>query len=166
MTEKSQSITVLRLGHRTGRDPRISTHLGLTARAFGADTFLLAGDYDSSLLSGIGDVAERFGGEFEVRHEESPLGFLQSCSGEQRCRVSFSRSVSTMSRWEISLIQRWPLWRHFSSATRAARLGQLSLRVESWRFTQQSVARTCAKVSTKSESPTQWVASAVTLHGE
>ena len=78
MTEKSQSITVLRLGHRTGRDPRISTHIGLTARAFGADTFLLAGDNDASLLSGIGDVAERFGGEFEVRHEASPLGFLRN----------------------------------------------------------------------------------------
>ena len=77
MTEQAQSITVLRLGHRTGRDPRISTHLGLTARAFGADTFLLAGDEDGELLAGIGDVGNRFGGEFEARHEPSPLGFLR-----------------------------------------------------------------------------------------
>jgi tRNA (cytidine56-2'-O)-methyltransferase len=29
-------ITVLRLSHRVGRDERVTTHVGLTARAFGA----------------------------------------------------------------------------------------------------------------------------------
>ena len=82
MTEQSPDITMLRLGHRTGRDPRISTHLGLTARAFGASSFLLAGDEDASLLEGISDVSVRFGGEFEARHEESPLGFLRRFTAE------------------------------------------------------------------------------------
>ncbi|TLZ95287.1 MAG: tRNA (cytidine(56)-2'-O)-methyltransferase, partial [Methanobacteriota archaeon] len=29
-------ITVLRLGHRPARDKRVTTHVALTARAFGA----------------------------------------------------------------------------------------------------------------------------------
>ena len=38
MTGKvSPRISVLRLGHRRDRDKRITSHLGLTARAFGAD---------------------------------------------------------------------------------------------------------------------------------
>ena len=35
-------ITVLRLGHRKGRDKRITTHVGLVARAFGADELLIS----------------------------------------------------------------------------------------------------------------------------
>ena len=37
-------ISVLRLGHRIERDKRITSHLGLTARAFGADEIILSGD--------------------------------------------------------------------------------------------------------------------------
>ncbi len=29
-------VSVLRLGHRAGRDPRLTTHVALAARAFGA----------------------------------------------------------------------------------------------------------------------------------
>ena len=32
-----QPVTVLRLDHRPGRDDRMTTHVGLTARALGAD---------------------------------------------------------------------------------------------------------------------------------
>ena len=38
-------IGVLRLGHRRERDKRITSHLGLTARAFGADEVFLAVSY-------------------------------------------------------------------------------------------------------------------------
>jgi len=34
-------VNVLRLGHRYSRDRRISTHVGLVARAFGADELLM-----------------------------------------------------------------------------------------------------------------------------
>ena len=37
-----QRVDVLRLGHRKGRDPRITTHLALVGRAFGAHRFLLS----------------------------------------------------------------------------------------------------------------------------
>ena len=36
MDDTVPEIIVLRLGYRIGRDPRITTHLGLVARAFGA----------------------------------------------------------------------------------------------------------------------------------
>lgn len=59
-------IHVLRLGHRRRRDPRLTTHVCLTARAFGADAVLVA-EEDAELAASIGDVVDRFGGPFEVR---------------------------------------------------------------------------------------------------
>lgn len=72
-----RELSVLRLSHRVGRDPRMSTHLGLTTRVYGGKCFLLAGDDDSSVLDSLRDVGGRFGGDMEVRHEPSPLGFLR-----------------------------------------------------------------------------------------
>jgi len=73
-------LSVLRLGHRRDRDKRITSHLGLTARAFGADEIVLAGDRDPSPLETWDSVTERFGGNFESRYEESPLSWLRSTS--------------------------------------------------------------------------------------
>ncbi|MDC1420251.1 tRNA (cytidine(56)-2'-O)-methyltransferase, partial [Euryarchaeota archaeon] len=55
------SISVLRLGHRRERDKRITSHLGLTARAFGADEIILSGDEDPSPLLTWNSVSNRFG---------------------------------------------------------------------------------------------------------
>ena len=60
-------ITVLRIGHRPQRDKRITTHVALVARAFGADGMLLVG-VDPSIGSAVDGVAERFGGDFKVRN--------------------------------------------------------------------------------------------------
>ena len=59
-------VVVLRLGHRPERDKRITTHVGLVARAFGAEEMILAGR-DERLVSGLEDVVHRWGGEFRVR---------------------------------------------------------------------------------------------------
>jgi tRNA (cytidine56-2'-O)-methyltransferase len=59
-------IKVLRLGHRRERDKRITTHIGLVARAFGADEVLIS-TKDQSIESTLKDVTERFGGDFKVR---------------------------------------------------------------------------------------------------
>ena len=59
-------ITVLRLGHRPQRDKRITTHVALTARNFGADAILI-GTEDRELEKGITSVVERFGGDFTVK---------------------------------------------------------------------------------------------------
>lgn len=59
-------ITVLRLGHRLGRDDRISTHCGLVSRALGAASIIYSGDHDDKMVEGINSVTQRFGGKFEV----------------------------------------------------------------------------------------------------
>ena len=49
-------VTVVRLGHRQQRDKRITSHLGLTARALGANHFVLCGDDDQGVLDTLTDV--------------------------------------------------------------------------------------------------------------
>lgn len=58
-------IVVLRLGHRPDRDKRVTTHVALTARAFGADR-VLVDRRDPKLEATIRDVVRRFGGSFEI----------------------------------------------------------------------------------------------------
>jgi tRNA (cytidine56-2'-O)-methyltransferase len=62
-------VCVLRLGHRPGRDNRMTTHVGLTARALGADRVSIAGDASNSRDT-IRDITDRFGGPFEVELTE------------------------------------------------------------------------------------------------
>lgn len=64
----SERVDVLRLGYRKGRDPRITTHLALVARALGADGFLLAGDKDQEMFDNLNSVSERFGGRLDTDH--------------------------------------------------------------------------------------------------
>jgi len=70
-------IEVLRLGHRLGRDPRITTHLALVSRAMGANSFVLSGDEDEKLFSNIDSVNERFGYGLSCRYEKSPMRMLR-----------------------------------------------------------------------------------------
>ena len=70
-------IEVLRLGHRLGRDPRITTHLALVSRAMGASNFVLAGDEDEKLFSNIHSVNDRFGHGLSCRYEKSPMRMLR-----------------------------------------------------------------------------------------
>ncbi len=58
-------ITVLRLGHRPQRDKRITTHVALVARAFGADRIIVT-TKDESIERTVRDVVQRFGGNFEI----------------------------------------------------------------------------------------------------
>ena len=58
-------ITVLRLGHRPARDKRVTTHVALTARAFGADAILVS-TKDRTLERTVRDVVRRFGGDFRI----------------------------------------------------------------------------------------------------
>lgn len=63
-------IHVLRLGHRRARDARVTTHVALTARAFGADAAIV-GEKDATLEKTVNDVVKRFGGPFEFRTGEA-----------------------------------------------------------------------------------------------
>lgn len=66
-------VAVLRLGHRPERDKRITTHVGLVSRAFGAEEMLLCGR-DSSVEESLTDVVERWGGDFRLKTEVSWKG--------------------------------------------------------------------------------------------
>lgn len=77
----SAELAVLRLGHRPGRDERITTHVGLTARALGADRVILASDA-ASRQDTIEDITDRFGGPFAVDITEGPLGVIENWEGE------------------------------------------------------------------------------------
>lgn len=59
-------VNVLRLDHRRVRDARITTHVCLTARAFGASKVILSGDEDKKIIENIRDVVKRWGGDFEI----------------------------------------------------------------------------------------------------
>jgi len=74
-------ITVLRIGHRRGRDDRISTHVGLTARQFGADRIIYAGEQDTSMMESIEDLVERWGGFFEVEYREDYRAIIRDWDG-------------------------------------------------------------------------------------
>ncbi|MCK9593522.1 MAG: tRNA (cytidine(56)-2'-O)-methyltransferase [Methanoregula sp.] len=56
-------IIILRIGHRPERDQRVTTHVGLTARALGAKGMYLAAA-DKGVVQSIGDVVSRWGGDF------------------------------------------------------------------------------------------------------
>ena len=66
-------VVVLRLGHRPERDKRITTHVGLVARAFGAREMLLTGR-DAHIEESLADAARRWGGSFALRSDVSWKG--------------------------------------------------------------------------------------------
>lgn len=59
-------LIVFRLGHRIPRDRRVTGHVALVARAFGADAVWVDRE-DPDLEARIEDVVERFGGPFQVK---------------------------------------------------------------------------------------------------
>ena len=70
-------LCVLRIGHRMGRDQRVTTHVFLVARAMGADEGVLCGDEDPSVVDGIARVSGLWGGKFAVRQEKDWKAFLK-----------------------------------------------------------------------------------------
>ncbi len=71
-------ITVLRLFHRVGRDERVTTHVGLTARAFGANRIVISGDEDQGVIGSLRKVTELWGGPFDVQYVKDWRGYLRS----------------------------------------------------------------------------------------
>lgn len=59
------TVNVLRLSHRLVRDDRVTTHVALVARAFGADKIYVVGG-ENHLKESIDRVSDRWGKGFEV----------------------------------------------------------------------------------------------------
>ena len=66
-------VVVLRIGHRPERDKRITTHVGLVARAFGASEMLLTGR-DAHIEESLADASRRWGGSFALKSDVSWKG--------------------------------------------------------------------------------------------
>jgi tRNA (cytidine56-2'-O)-methyltransferase len=62
---EAREVVVLRYGHRPGRDDRMTTHVGLTARALGADRVIFPDNAGQSAET-VRDITDRFGGPFAV----------------------------------------------------------------------------------------------------
>jgi len=73
-------VAVLRLGHRPGRDERMTTHVGLTARALGADRLVLANE-GASRAGTVEDITDRFGGPFAVGTTDEPHRHIREWDG-------------------------------------------------------------------------------------
>ncbi|MFB6140324.1 MAG: tRNA (cytidine(56)-2'-O)-methyltransferase [Halosimplex sp.] len=73
-------VAVLRLGHRPGRDDRMTTHVGLTARALGGDRVVF-GPEASGSADTVRDITDRFGGPFDVEVTDSPKAVIRDWDG-------------------------------------------------------------------------------------
>ncbi|MDI6884193.1 MAG: tRNA (cytidine(56)-2'-O)-methyltransferase [Hadesarchaea archaeon] len=70
-------VVVLRMGHRPRRDKRVTTHIGLVARALGADGMILADIKDRGIEESIRRVTQLWGGPFFVRTGEPWKGVIK-----------------------------------------------------------------------------------------
>ncbi|WP_267639285.1 tRNA (cytidine(56)-2'-O)-methyltransferase [Haloarchaeobius amylolyticus] len=73
-------VAVVRLAHRPGRDDRMTTHVGLTARALGADRVIYPDNADQSRQT-VADITGRFGGPFDVDLVESTKAVVRNWDG-------------------------------------------------------------------------------------
>lgn len=71
------NINVLRLDHRSKRDARITTHVCLTSRAFGASKIYLSGEKDEKLMENVRDVVKRWGGDFQVEYKKNYMNLIE-----------------------------------------------------------------------------------------
>lgn len=84
--------TVLRLGHRPGRDQRTTTHVALTARAFGCRAMVLPVD-DPDVRASVADVADRFGGDFAVEVRRDWRALIRDWDGPVVHLTMYGRPV-------------------------------------------------------------------------
>jgi tRNA (cytidine56-2'-O)-methyltransferase len=74
-------IAVLRIGHRIFRDKRITTHVALVARVFGADKIYID-QKDQSIEDNINSISKRFGGNFEIITGINRNAIIKNWNGE------------------------------------------------------------------------------------
>ena len=77
---ESREVVVLRYGHRPGRDDRMTTHVGLTARALGADRVIFPDNAGQSAET-VRDITDRFGGPFAVELREDQKAIVRNWAG-------------------------------------------------------------------------------------
>ena len=73
-------VTVFRYGHRIARDKRITTHIALVARAFGAKKIIID-NRDEGIEEVVEDVNNRFGDDFEIETGVNWKKFIKNWDG-------------------------------------------------------------------------------------
>ena len=76
----AREVVVLRYGHRPGRDDRMTTHVGLTARALGADRVIFSDNAGQSAET-VRDITDRFGGPFGVELRDDQQAIVRDFDG-------------------------------------------------------------------------------------
>lgn len=76
-------VYVLRIGHRPVRDHRVTTHVGLVARAFGADGIVLESHVEESIIETLRETTRRWGGPFQVAVVDSPRSYIAKWKREK-----------------------------------------------------------------------------------
>ncbi|WP_128905435.1 tRNA (cytidine(56)-2'-O)-methyltransferase [Halorubrum amylolyticum] len=76
----AREVVVLRYGHRPGRDDRMTTHVGLTARALGADRVIFPDNAGQSAET-VRDITDRFGGPFAVELRDDQKAIVRDFEG-------------------------------------------------------------------------------------
>ena len=70
-------IFILRLNHRPNRDKRVTTHLRLAARAFGASGAYYTGQRDEKVEASVQKVNQSWGSYFYVEHVKNWRGIIK-----------------------------------------------------------------------------------------
>ncbi len=75
---------VLRLSHRLPRDERISTHVALVARAFGASAVIYTGQHDAGLEESVARICGKWGArtpsgpDFSITYQKSAAQLIRA----------------------------------------------------------------------------------------
>jgi tRNA (cytidine56-2'-O)-methyltransferase len=75
-------IAVLRWGHRAVRDERITSHVCLVARAFGAGKVIISGENAGESVETTKKIAKNWGGKFEVEYTKNWRKVLSEWEGK------------------------------------------------------------------------------------
>jgi tRNA (cytidine56-2'-O)-methyltransferase len=91
------TVEVLRLGHRPIRDKRITTHIALVARAFGADKMVLP-ESDENIEKSVRSLVENWGGNFSVETTDDWKSYVKSFDGSVAHLTMYGMPVDTVAR--------------------------------------------------------------------
>ncbi len=95
-----QRVIILKLDHRPERDKRLTSHVGLTARAFGADGFWVGGLHDPRIVETIKGVSEHWGHQsFEIKmgiNWKKKIGFWKTRGGEVIHLTMYGKHLDTI----------------------------------------------------------------------
>ncbi len=95
-------VIVLRIGHRKKRDKRITSHVALVARAFGAKSIIIAGEEDQNIKKTIDKIVLEWGGDFKLKMilEDEWKDIIEEWKNEKKLVIHLSMYGENLSDFE------------------------------------------------------------------